>query len=137
MTFKLRLSSRSTRSRTWDPIFLIANGEPERIKLHNNLLDFYQKGLALASWNHPTSEFSLVEASTIDSKSNYDVLVEQTSDYTMLFKYMTDMFNVRLLKPRFFIGVHTPANTSNTDYTEYSSIQMFDQWKNINYPDDI
>ena len=137
MTFKLSLSP-PTSKRTWEHHLLVDNTTAERSRLLADLLDYYQDRVLSLSKKYPSSTFELLETMRIDGKVDRVTRVEPT-DWRSLFDEMTEHFRIRGIKPMYSLGIHTPAGRHEGGmlYTEFKVEPMFEQWRDINYPDDI
>ena len=136
MTFKLKLSSPTFKG-TWEFYFLVDNLTEERTMIHRDLLKYYQDCVLSLSKKYPSSTFELLETTRHKGKIDRVTRVEPTN-WRDLFTQLTKIFKIRSVKPMYSIGVHTLAgHEGGMAYTEFKVEPMFEQWRNINYPDDI
>ena len=136
MTFKLKLSPPSTKG-TWEFHYLLDNTTDERRALLGRLLAWYQQCVFDLSARYPNSTFELLETTRHKGKFDRITRVEPT-DWRSLFDQMTAQFRIRSVKPMYSIGIHTPAGLDGgMVHTDFKVEPMFQQWRDINYPDDI
>ena len=136
MTFKLKLSPPTFKG-TWEHYFLVDNTTEERTRLLADLLDYYQDRVLSLSKKYPSSTFELLETTRHEGKTDRVTRVEPTN-WRDLFDQMTEHFRIRGVKPMYSLGIHTPAGLNDgIVYTEFKVEPMFQQWRDINYPDDI